>query len=574
MVRITETLIRKRAEHNNLEISTLEEVSLHQQDIERIEFIDKWCRDLKILYLQSNLIPKIENVGRLKKLEYLNLALNNIEKVENLEGCESLKKLDLTVNFIGELTSIECLQGLVHFEELFLTGNPCADYEGFREYVIATLPKLKKLALVSPLLKKWHLDPEEMKNYHLIPNVSSLVEDIIRAHGLSCVMYGDDAQLYITIKSQGRASMAEKIECCIQDIKGWMRLDGIEVERSERIKAVQELHTTIIPKILEQQEVYKKKREREKLEAANKTQVKTNVGSKGHDGRWYTDINDGDSGKGCPGTAESKRKIEEAKDEESEKNQQKRQVRLQTDDGRILNVNEAKINFSLTDEEEENRLKLEVRCYKHLDTSLIDVDVQPTYVKVLIKGKVNVAVVVVMVAAVVVVAAVAVAAVVVVVVAVVIMVEALVLVAAVSDSGSSCAERIVIQAKSIHLVLQLVLSEEVLPDSSSAQRSQTTGHLLITMPKAKEIVISKSKKKPQANRTSIEDARPTDKSGDQSKRSDSTFLEVDPSKKKVVDLSVLTMKDNHGEEKKDISRRTEKLVSEDFIDDPDVPPLI
>lgn len=27
-----------------------------------------------------------ENVGRLKKLEYLNLALNNIERVENLEG--------------------------------------------------------------------------------------------------------------------------------------------------------------------------------------------------------------------------------------------------------------------------------------------------------------------------------------------------------------------------------------------------------------------------------------------------------------------------------------------------------
>ena len=27
-----------------------------------------------------------ENVGRLKKLEYLNLALNNIERIENLEG--------------------------------------------------------------------------------------------------------------------------------------------------------------------------------------------------------------------------------------------------------------------------------------------------------------------------------------------------------------------------------------------------------------------------------------------------------------------------------------------------------
>ena len=27
-----------------------------------------------------------ENVGRLKKLEYLNLALNNVEKIENLSG--------------------------------------------------------------------------------------------------------------------------------------------------------------------------------------------------------------------------------------------------------------------------------------------------------------------------------------------------------------------------------------------------------------------------------------------------------------------------------------------------------
>ncbi|KAL0201320.1 hypothetical protein M9458_004507, partial [Cirrhinus mrigala] len=55
----SEGLIRRRAEHNNGEIFSLEEVSLHQQDIERIEYIDKWCRDLKILYLQNNLIPKI-----------------------------------------------------------------------------------------------------------------------------------------------------------------------------------------------------------------------------------------------------------------------------------------------------------------------------------------------------------------------------------------------------------------------------------------------------------------------------------------------------------------------------------
>ena len=54
--------------------------------IVRIEHLDRWCRGLKILYLQNNLIPRIENVSRLKQLTYLNLALNNVETIENLEG--------------------------------------------------------------------------------------------------------------------------------------------------------------------------------------------------------------------------------------------------------------------------------------------------------------------------------------------------------------------------------------------------------------------------------------------------------------------------------------------------------
>ncbi|KAK1790036.1 hypothetical protein P4O66_002348 [Electrophorus voltai] len=150
MVRVSEDLIRRRAEHNNCEIFSLEEVSLHQQDIERIEHIDKWCRDLKILYLQNNLIPKIENVGRLKKLEYLNLALNNIEVIENLEGCESLQKLDLTVNFVGRLSSVETLSQNVHLHELYLVGNPCAEFQGYRQYVLACLPQLQVFQLVLP----------------------------------------------------------------------------------------------------------------------------------------------------------------------------------------------------------------------------------------------------------------------------------------------------------------------------------------------------------------------------------------------------------------------------------------
>ena len=34
----------------------------------------------------ASLAPSVENVGRLKKLEYLNLALNNITSIEKLEG--------------------------------------------------------------------------------------------------------------------------------------------------------------------------------------------------------------------------------------------------------------------------------------------------------------------------------------------------------------------------------------------------------------------------------------------------------------------------------------------------------
>ena len=41
----------KRSEHNEMEIGSLEEISLHQLDIEKIEHLDKWCKQLKILYL-------------------------------------------------------------------------------------------------------------------------------------------------------------------------------------------------------------------------------------------------------------------------------------------------------------------------------------------------------------------------------------------------------------------------------------------------------------------------------------------------------------------------------------------
>lgn len=142
---VTEQLIRKKSEHNELMISTLEELSLHQEDIERIEQLQNWCRNLKILLLQNNLIGKIENIFKLKHLEYLNLAINNVEKIENLDELESLQKLDLTLNFIGALTSVDGLKNNYNLKHLTLTGNPCTDYDAYRDYVIVTLPQLETL---------------------------------------------------------------------------------------------------------------------------------------------------------------------------------------------------------------------------------------------------------------------------------------------------------------------------------------------------------------------------------------------------------------------------------------------
>lgn len=80
-------------------------------------------------------------------LEYINLAVNNVTKIQNLQRCESLKKLDLTINFVSKagLLTVESLQHNIHLEELYLLGNPCSDWPGYRQYVIAKLPHLQKL---------------------------------------------------------------------------------------------------------------------------------------------------------------------------------------------------------------------------------------------------------------------------------------------------------------------------------------------------------------------------------------------------------------------------------------------
>lgn len=149
MVRLNEELLRKRSEHNEGLLVDLEEIALHQFEIERIESVGTLCCRLKILLLQNNIIGKIENLHKLKELEYLNLAINNIVVIENLNKCESLKKLDLTLNFIDFDTlgaSLSNLESNYNLKDLYLIGNPVSfGWEDYRECVISFLPQLNQL---------------------------------------------------------------------------------------------------------------------------------------------------------------------------------------------------------------------------------------------------------------------------------------------------------------------------------------------------------------------------------------------------------------------------------------------
>ncbi|CEL92599.1 unnamed protein product [Vitrella brassicaformis CCMP3155] len=295
-MRIDESLVRRRAEHNDGILADLEEVSLHQFEIEKIENLEQLCRHLKILYLQNNIIGRIENVRKLKELEYLNLALNNITIIENLEGCESLKKLDLTVNFIEAdalAASVASLQANTMLEELYLLGNPCTDWSGYRQYVAASLPNLRAL-------------------------------------------------------------------------------DGKEITHSERIQAQR-----VLPALEADLHRYIEhtKEERRKKELSGCSEG-------GGEGAYTRESR-----------TEMYRELAQEREEKEGRNKQEKTERVPasvyTSQGLVRQCNEGRYHFTIDDFTDPGQIAIEVFVPKYLDTSLIDVDVHPDYMRCVVKGKVT-----------------------------------------------------------------------------------------------------------------------------------------------------------------------------------------
>lgn len=103
------------------------------------------------------------------------------------------RKIDLTLNFIDieDLEeSVDNLEEVPDIQELYLTGNPLTSWPGYKDYIIARVPQLKrldgedvtksqqlqakqrlkqlqaelKIAAAENIEKKKNQDPEELKN--------------------------------------------------------------------------------------------------------------------------------------------------------------------------------------------------------------------------------------------------------------------------------------------------------------------------------------------------------------------------------------------------------------------------
>ena len=213
--------------------------------------------------------------------------------------------------------------------------------------------------------------------------------------------------------------------------------------------------------------------------------------------------------------AERSRKRDERHVEKSSntKENHKHVPKLFSPEGRPYNINQAKVSFVLNDEDDRENVILEIAAYRHLDTSHLIVDVQPDYVRVTIKGK----------------------------------------------------------------ILQLGLPCEISITGSNAKRNVTTGNLVITMPRLKTLpVIGETARdhEPRCQSTlkrkSIKNTKVVQRqSGPVLSRRE--FLEIGPVND---DLDFSNIYKNRETLRAEASAQLKvKETSENFIDDPEVPPL-
>lgn len=116
----------------------LTHIHLDRENIDEIDNLVEYLGDIRNLYLQNNLISRIENLDFFTNLKFLVLSHNRIEKIENLKMLINLKLIDLSHNLIEDF-NIEELPKSISF--LDLRENKCVQKP---QIWLEIEPKLKK----------------------------------------------------------------------------------------------------------------------------------------------------------------------------------------------------------------------------------------------------------------------------------------------------------------------------------------------------------------------------------------------------------------------------------------------
>jgi protein TilB len=247
--------------------------------------------------------------------------------------CEFLEKLDLTVNFVDVdmlEASCDCLAPLEHLGDLYMTGNPCTDWSGFREYMIARVPQLNQI------------DGEDVTRTEVITATQKLPALQAELDKLAAAKRAEKAHLRDLEAAAAREAAAASARAAAA---GEATADDDEDDDSspwcpeERVKIAREV-------------------------AAQKAED-----DKKHD---HLRVPDRDY------EAEHATSLEEIRAKEEE------EARL---GGRVRARNEAKLEFKLEGEDGHGNVVLELGLPRFMDSSLIDVDAHPGHVSVVVRGK-------------------------------------------------------------------------------------------------------------------------------------------------------------------------------------------
>ncbi|RLU16950.1 hypothetical protein DMN91_011019 [Ooceraea biroi] len=122
-------------------LKNLVKLSLSHNVIEVIENLDELVH-LKELDLSFNRIKVMENLNHLDQLEILLLYSNEISIVQGIDNLKKLTILNIGKNKIADWKHVMYLRDFKLLRSLNACDNPCAEMDGYLDYLIAFVPQL------------------------------------------------------------------------------------------------------------------------------------------------------------------------------------------------------------------------------------------------------------------------------------------------------------------------------------------------------------------------------------------------------------------------------------------------